>query len=269
MKKWASAAVIYMVVILAGYNIYTVNTNQNSTPAEPISEHSHHQEANSSQVDEDADVRVEVSVSGNKLTIHLYDRKDRAIEDLDINHEKLLHLIIVDDHLEQYVHLHPDQIDVGVFQTTLDLQDGSYLAYVDIKPTNLTYQVQPLPFTIGNSNGHAHDHGKHTLEPDENLTQTVENYVVTLETSKLSVGQLVQLKFELPSDVSPEPYLGALGHVVILDETSENFIHVHPTDEMETTFKTVFNQPGTYKIWAEFKFNGKVLTFPYVVEVIE
>ena len=157
---------------------------------------------------------------------------------------------------------------MGVFQTTIDLQEGAYTAYVDVKPTNLPYQIRPQPFTIGGSDAvQKEEHVNHTLVPDENLTQTVQNYSVQLEPSNLKVGELVTLQFELPATVIPEPYLGALGHVVILDETAENFIHVHPTNNQETTFETVFDQPGIYKIWAEFKLDGEVFIFPYVVEV--
>ncbi|MED4785167.1 hypothetical protein [Brevibacillus choshinensis] len=63
------------------------------------------------------------------------------------------------------------------------------------------------------------------------------------------------------------PYLGALGHVVILDESAQQYLHVHPAHQEEAIFETQFEQPGLYKIWAEFKQNGKVRAFPFVVQI--
>jgi hypothetical protein len=53
-----------------------------------------------------------------------------------------------------------------------------------------------------------------------------------------------------------------MGHVVILDENAQDFLHVHPANDREPIFETQFKQPGIYKIWAEFKQNGKVRAFP-------
>ncbi|MED4754531.1 hypothetical protein [Brevibacillus choshinensis] len=61
------------------------------------------------------------------------------------------------------------------------------------------------------------------------------------------------------------PYLGALGHVVILNESAQQYLHVHPAHQEEPIFETQFEQPGLYKIWAEFKQNGKVREFPLIV----
>jgi len=63
------------------------------------------------------------------------------------------------------------------------------------------------------------------------------------------------------------PYFRAMGHVVILDESAQNFLHVHPLNDQEPIFETEFQKPGIYKIWAEFKQNGKVRAFPFVVEI--
>ena len=78
MKKWAGAAVIYLVVILAAYNIYTVFSDSNTeTPSETISDHSSHNDKDHLYAEDE--VKVEMSVSGKKLTIHLVDQDDQAI----------------------------------------------------------------------------------------------------------------------------------------------------------------------------------------------
>ena len=68
-----------------------------------------------------------------------------------------------------------------------------------------------------------------------------------------------------------EPYLGAVGHVVILSEDAEQYIHVHPLDERSTgpnaEFATTFPHSGIYKIWGQFQHQGEVMTVPFVVEI--
>ncbi|USK67050.1 hypothetical protein [Peribacillus frigoritolerans] len=76
----------------------------------------------------------------------------------------------------------------------------------------------------------------------------------------------ISLNFNI-KNATTEPYLGALGHVVIIDENVENFIHVHPISDKSTEFQTHFDKPGLYKLWAEFKFDGEVIVYPYVMKV--
>ncbi|PLS18635.1 hypothetical protein CVD28_05725 [Bacillus sp. M6-12] len=93
------------------------------------------------------------------------------------------------------------------------------------------------------------------------------------ETVKLAISSLraieqVKLSFEL-DQTNLTPYLGAMGHVVILDEYGKKFLHVHPSSDQEPVFETMFDKPGIYKIWAEFQQNRKVRAFPFVIEVTE
>jgi len=261
MKNWFTSAVIYLLVVVAVYNIYdTILKDSENNESNEI-EHSEHAETDSIHVD--SDVTADVKVSGEKLKITLTDNKGNFVEELDLNHEKYLHLIVVDHHLEQYYHLHPDQIDVGIFQTTLDIPSGSYKAFVDIKPVDLSYHVTPLSFNVGETE---EEHVSTQLTPDPNFTKTIDDYTVTMNPSSLKASEPLTLEFEIP-DVTLEPYLGAMGHVVILDESTENFIHVHPVNSAEPIFETQFDRPGRYKIWAEFKIEGNVTVFPYVIEV--
>ena len=78
----------------------------------------------------------------------------------------------------------------------------------------------------------------------------------------------IELKFKIKNAI-PDPYLGALGHVVIIDEQAEKFIHVHPISNNETIFETQFEKAGIYKLWAEFKFGQDIIAFPYVFSVTE
>ncbi|GAA0330841.1 hypothetical protein GCM10008967_21720 [Bacillus carboniphilus] len=283
MKKWAISAVVYLLVVIGGYLAYDalasgneeVSTDGHSTghqeeingeENEPKDEHGddHGEHSDTDTTNLDSEVTVHLNGAEGKINLSLVDTEGNAVEDLEVNHEKLLHLIVVSEDLETYVHLHPDEVSPGTFETKHDLPEGEYKAFVDIKPKKLAYHVGAIPFTIGEEHGE-HGHGNE-LEADTDFTKIVDNHTVTMEPTSLKSGEEITLQFDLNGD-TPEPYLGALGHVVILDEMGEEYIHVHPLEGDEPVFATSFRNPGIYKIWAEFQFNGKVFVFPYIVEI--
>src|SRR5699024_9982742 len=89
---------------------------------------------------------------------------------------------------------------------------------------------------------------------------------ISLSNVDATVGGEVPLVFDTHGE-KPDPYLGALGHVVIVDEDVEHYIHVHPDTDDTTTFNAHFSKPGLYKIWGEFKFGDQVHVYSFVVEV--
>ncbi len=291
MKKWIISAIAYLAIVVVGYNVYaftigTESENHNSSIEDTDHQHSENDTAHSEGEHDDtsdhhgsddgheshgdhgsqptsSEVDVEINVAGDKLTINVNDLTGNPVENLKLNHEKLLHLIIVDEHLEQYYHLHPEQLDKGVFEVTKQLSPGLYKAFVDIKPADLDYVVSPINLEIGESKA---SHSHESLIVDKTLTKTVNNQTATLTTTELAAEKTVVLSFDLPN-VTIEPYLGAMGHVVILDEAGVDYIHVHPKNEKETIFEAQFPQSGIYKLWGEFKINGEVVIYPFVIEV--
>jgi hypothetical protein len=294
MKKWAVTAFVYLLVVVGAYYAYASfsgkeavdhagadDTHNTDTVHEPASDTGHEEEHATTEEETEheeghGDGHSEHgATAGNnevlpliheetgKLVITLKDLNNNPVSDLEVSHEKLMHLIVVSSDLSEYRHLHPESVEPGVYQVNHDLEAGEYKIFVDIKPKDLAYQVQPINFLLGNPD---HSHGHEELQPDTELVKQVGNHSVALLPSSLEVNQEIQLTFDLNGE-TPEPYLGALGHVVILDETAENYIHVHPHDGDEPVFETKFTKPGIYKIWAEFKFEGEVFVFPYVVDI--
>lgn len=276
MKKWALSAILYLVVVVTGYTIFSLYQGEESSAAkEETSEHNHtekteekdhHEEETGNSHDghglSDSEVNVELGIKDDVLHISLTDATGKAVSDLEINHEKYMHVIVVDQHLDTYQHIHPNDLGSGEYEVPVNLQEGNYKVFVDIKPKDLSYTVQPIPLSVGNVTA---DH-VHGLQADTDLTQEIDGKQVTLNLSSQKAGEPVTLDFELDtSDL--EPYLGAMGHVVILDEKAEHYLHVHPENSSTPVFGTQFDQAGIYKIWAEFKQSGKVRVFPFVVEI--
>lgn len=280
MKKWVFSALGYLLVVIIGYSIYSFAAAPDSTEVqsdhgghgEETSEHGGHGTGDEteghgehgSEANTDSEVVIDFEADANNIAIQLKDQQGEPLDELEVNHEKLLHLIVVDEHLEKYYHLHPDKTGDGRFEMEKALDEGSYKAFVDIKPTNAAYHVEPIGFTIGEAEA---SHGHSTLKPDSNFTKTVDGVETKLDVSSFKVGEDITLSFSFEDSIVLQPYLGAMGHVVILDETAENFIHVHPVSDTETKFVTNFDKPGVYKLWGEFQIDGKVYTYPFIIEV--
>ncbi|MBT2668901.1 hypothetical protein J7J00_26230 [Bacillus sp. ISL-4] len=286
MLTWAISAIVYLGLVIGGYSIYaSLNSNNDHTDThavktngneekESINEQAHNDNHTSKKSDgkdsghsnhvahSESEVVTNVKYEEGLITIDVKD-KDQNSPKLEISHEKIMHLIIVSADLEDYYHLHPEKKGNGIYTQKFDLPENSYKVFVDIKPKNLAYQVSSVELQVGKGHG---EHVKNSLKVDTNLTKTINEKTVELTTTELGLNKDVTLSFDTKG-ITPEPYLGALGHVVILDDKGEKFVHVHPTSEEKTQFETKFDKPGIYKVWGEFKFDGKVNSYPFVIEV--
>jgi hypothetical protein len=144
----------------------------------------------------------------------------------------------------------------------------------------------------------AHDEG---FAPKPNARR----YIVALMPmpSRIVAGRDVMLHFQVRDTSGKplaklEPYLGAQGHCVILSSDPQIYLHTHPmsggheghdmggmsgmnmngmdhgsstqTSEQagaDVMFHTNFPKAGLYKVWGQFKHNGKIITAPFVVNV--
>lgn len=290
MKKWIGSALVYLLLVVGGYTAYSFyaaedDAKDNGTHEDHANAneeaHDEHGEKDEHEEDDHADghgehgdhegestseVQADVKLEGEELTITLTDLEGNPVDDLEVNHEKMMHLIVISEDLEVFNHLHPEKVSEGVFTAKADLEEGMYQAFVDIKPSELKYVNEAHPVMVGEHGGHedAHVH----LEPESQWTKEQDDYSVTLDVNNFSVKENVVLTFDIEG-AEPEDYLGALGHVVVVDEGLEEFIHVHPREGEEPVFEAHFSKPGMYKLWAEFKLKGKVYAFPYVLEITE
>ncbi|WP_226861153.1 hypothetical protein [Staphylococcus cohnii] len=295
-KKLVSLGIVYVVIVFAGYSVITGNNplasgemehdehsdeengheehEGDEASEEETTEHDDHNTESNQEEDEDMDhehgheheseseVKTDVSYDNEELIISLEDDTGAAPE-LAIEHEKEMHFILISNDLEEYYHLHPEKEEEGRFRVNQALEDGTYQAFVDIVPENKAYTPAPNLLQVGTE-----ETAKAHLHADNEWTKEVEGKTVTLEEVEAIAGEEVPLNFDMHGE-QPETHLGALGHVVIVDEGAEEYIHVHPASEDSTTFNAHFTEPGMYKVWAEFKFDGEIHVYPFVLEVKE
>ena len=61
-----------------------------------------------------------------------------------------------------------------------------------------------------------------------------------------------------------EPYLGAPAHLLVVSSDLVDAVHSHPAVEFssvngpDVVFEAVFPKPGTYRMWVQFKRQGRV-----------
>lgn len=225
--------------------------------------HDHHQHH---EMDENLpEVQVTTTYNSGTVTVKVRDSHDMAVN-LEETHEKRMHLVIVSADLETFLHVHPVENDSGDFEVKLELPTGRYLAFADINPVGMTYVVKPIEITVGEATESPNIDWE-TLVSSDNSTKEIAGKTVTLQRPTLTAEKRATLSFDLNGE-QPLPYLGAMGHVVVLDEQGTQFIHVHPASEEHPIFEAQFPTSGFYKLWAEFKFaDVGVLAFPFRVKV--
>jgi len=212
--------------------------------------------------------------AGQRTTLELrISREDGSVVTAyDVSHEKLMHLIAVSEDLSFFAHLHPELEDDGRFTVEAEFpKGGRYKLFADFVPTGA------WPVTIGQWIDVAGDVRDETPPADEELVKTVDGKEVALDISPFAAQTDAALTFTIRDAATGEPiadlepYLGAVGHVVIVSEDAESYLHVHPDDASgsgpEAAFHTSFPSGGTYRIWGQFQHEGNVFTVPYTVNV--
>ncbi|WP_236693041.1 hypothetical protein [Aneurinibacillus tyrosinisolvens] len=132
MDKWVIASILYVAVVIGGFTVYEeffadetqavsaakYESNENHSVSkekhEDVENHakktgSSHEHGSDSAHKETSEVNVFVQSNTDEIKIFLKDKTGNPVNDLEVNHEKLLHLIIVDEHLQKYYHVHPER----------------------------------------------------------------------------------------------------------------------------------------------------------------
>jgi hypothetical protein len=285
-RKWVSLGVLYVVLVFAGYGVlagenplvssedgHEEHRNEESSENESEDHDNHNDEANQEEGETmehehghehkvESEVKTSVAYENNEIVITLEDETGAAPE-LAVEHDKEMHFIIISNDLEAYYHVHPEKEKEGSFSANQPLGEGTYQAFVDIAPKNKDYQAAPNPIQVGTV-----ETAKAKLTSGDDWTKEIDGKTVTLKDVEIKAGNEVTFEFDTHGN-EPETYLGALGHVVIVDEEIRQFIHVHPASNDTTAFNTHFSEPGFYKVWAEFKFDNEIHVYPFVIEVVE
>jgi hypothetical protein len=203
----------------------------------------------------DDGLTLELEHHDGELAFRVADRRGRTVRDFDVEHTKRMHVIVVRRDMAGFQHVHPTQAADGSWSVPLTLREaGSYRVFAD--------------FVVG---GEAHTlAGDLTVDGDFRAVP-LPAPADTAETDGLQVRlqRGADLRFTVTKDGRPvqvQDYLGAKGHLVALREGDLAFLHVHP-DERELRFEAEFPSAGRYRLFLQFRTEGRVHTAEFTEEV--
>jgi hypothetical protein len=189
---------------------------------------------------------------------------------LEIQHEKKIHFIIVTEDLSSFRHLHPvEQTDGSYTLNYLFPHGGNYILYADYKPAGAEKQVAMKTTKITGQEE------KPAVYDSQMLVCKTNGYTVTLKTANTAINSgkeqvLVAEIADTNGTLTPdqlENYLGEKAHMVIIGISGKKFLHVHPmVMGNELMLHTTFSEPGMYRAWLEFKKDGKVNLADFVIK---
>ena len=188
-----------------------------------------------------------------------------------VEHEKRMHLIVVRRDNSGFQHLHPRMAADGTWSTPIRFRDaGAYRVFADFK-TGDTPRTLGADLTVD---------GRTTYRPlpaPATTAKAGDGFKVRLDAPHSRAGRMETLSFTVTRDGRPvhtEPYLGAGGHLVSLRDGDLAFLHVHPAeheeragDEDAIAFETEFATAGRYRLYLQFKVDGRVHTAAFTREV--
>jgi hypothetical protein len=253
-------------------------------------------------------------------TLKVTDAKTGApISGFETEMTKKMHLIVVKNDLSWFNHIHPTLGADGTFTVKAALpKPGSYKLYADYTPTGGKQEVPQVEIA---TEGQAPASAQASLVPDKPrgpwITKTFTShpdgepevkggakYQVALMPmpAPLKAGQDSMLHFQIRDAggkplTDLQPYLGTLGHCVILSQDTTKYLHSHPmaagaehdmskmggaggmdmskmneapapkSGGPDVMFHTNFPEAGLYKVWGQFKHKGQIVTADFTVNV--
>lgn len=195
----------------------------------------------------------------------------RNITSFSSVHEKQMHMLVISHDLSIFQHLHPNYDGEGKFSVKTSIpKAGKYKIFADFLPKGSAQQIAKYDLIVEGEEQHE------AVNPDKKLKKAVDELVFELKFDDLAIKKHILMTFTVTDSkgnkiTDLEPYLGSAGHVVIVSEKMEEFLHVHPKDESakgpDVEYMTTFPISGKYKIWGQFKYLGKLYTVPFVINI--
>ena len=205
-----------------------------------------------------------------KLMIHQAD--GTIVREFDIVHEKIVHLIMVRDGLDEFAHVHPAVDDQGNLTVTHTfVKAGTYRLFADYKPQGKAASVASGEIEVSGEPA-----PPAALAVNAPGKVAADGLVAQIELQNAKAGQESEIRFRLANESGQpiddlQPYLGARGHLVVLSADGTQYVHAHPMDAPtaanEVVFMSHFPAAGTYKGWAQFREAGQVRTVPFVLQI--
>jgi hypothetical protein len=207
-----------------------------------------------------------------QLQFQLLDRETNNLlpdQALDVLHEKKLHLLIYDEALQEFQHVHPEFTD-GHWTVEANFQkNGKYWLW------SQGQILEDEEFTAGRQINIIDGQPAWPAPPVLSDQRIGDAGISTVELGhlRLTAGHpiFVNVRMKRNDGTAPEltPYLGAFAHIVAVPQAGDSLIHVHPmpSSENQGIMHVTFPLPGFYRVWVQFIDGGELKIIPLSVQV--
>ena len=188
----------------------------------------------------------------------------KQITELEIVHEKPMHVVLVRNDLKHFDHIHPILNDGAWVIGHTFTAAGEYRIWIDFTKDMMQHVVD---FDLSVS-------GKQEAEEQDKLYGLQVKFITP---EKIPPNAGVKLDFVVTDSTGKpipitEKFLAANAHLITIDESLKEFEHAHDMDfdnDNVLSFIQSFSESGKYKAWVQFYFDGKVRTASFDFSVSE
>lgn len=235
---------------------------------------------------------VPLSIQSNdNTTIHfkVYDASSgNSVSSYQLLYTRFMHLVIVNNDLTYFNHIHPSFENGEFIITTQFPKDDIYHLYISFQPLGAIEQQVGFNLSVGDVQKTASSEA----QPDSDKAKVFGAYKVTittkdhLEAASMSQG-LQKISFALNDAktgkpvTNLKPYLGSFGHLTLINEKTFEFIHVHPYSSTILSPDAVGGptvdflpigiygpfKSGVYRAFAEFNPGDNLITSDFTIKI--
>jgi hypothetical protein len=205
------------------------------------------------------------------LTLRVEDAGGATVKDFEVVHDHKAHLIVVTNGLDQFAHIHPTiQTDGSMSVTYRFPVGGHYWLYLDHKPISKPQATGFAELHVGGETAAAPE-----LRPNVPGSVQVDGLKAEISVNAGGSGS-TRIAFKLTDSAGQpvtnlEPYMGAMGHLVIISADGKEYAHAHMEGAKAeggiVAFEAHFMYSGIYKGWGQFQRGGRVQVVPFVIRI--
>lgn len=271
---WMAAVLLLLTVGCGKPDAPTPTKTSSNQSVDSHASHEKHEDRSSEQKKWSLVLETEPTTpkAGELTTLkgHIQGEDGTRVTSFDVLHEKLVHLIVVREGLDEFGHVHPEVTSTGNMSVPYVFpKSGNYRLFVDFQPKGQAQALATGQVTVPGESPTA-------LKLVANVSNEVMvgsiNARVNIEATKAETVMSFRLLDANGAAVTDlQPYLGAMGHLVIISADGREYVHAHPVSDATTApdgvvkFAAHFAEQGLYKAWGQFQRNGEVFTVPYVL----
>jgi hypothetical protein len=184
-------------------------------------------------------------------------RSGRPLEKLQVQHEKFMHVIGVREDLNEFFHIHPRNEGPGLWVASHTFaKGGKYKIWADIAVRGAVFSLAEPLLLVSGEQGAA---SKPATFAD---SVTVSGFEVSLAHTEPLIAPgtnefVFTLRDRAGAVIDTEDFLGAPMHMVVLKEDLSDYRHAHPEPRApgasDIRFRQILDQPGKYKVFAQFR----------------